>query len=159
MQTPHGPMMIFVIVALATLSACGQRQQAPLPRAQEVAVITLQHQGLELTTELPGRTSPYLVSEFRPQANGIIQKRLFAEGTDIKAAQVSHLGIVVGTHSNSSAFFDEYQCRSDCAFRHNIKRDFAGHVMLPFDSRSRIGYEKCLEDCQQKSFNSEEESE
>jgi hypothetical protein len=69
------------------------------------------------------------------------------------------LGIVVGTHSNSGAFFNEYQCRSDCAFHYNIKRDFAGAVMLPFDSLSRIGYEKCLEDCQKKSFNSEEESE
>lgn len=158
MRKSQPSIVICFIVALVLLSACGQRQQAPLPRAREVAVITLQPQGLELTTELPGRTSAYLVSEFRPQVNGIIQKRLLAEGTDVKAAQVLHLGIVVGTHSNSSAFFNEYQCRSDCAFRHNIKRDFAGHVMLPFDSRSRIGYEKCLEDCQQKSFNSEEES-
>jgi membrane fusion protein (multidrug efflux system) len=34
---------------------------------------------------LPGRTSAYLVSEIRPQVNGIIQKRLFKEGSDVKA--------------------------------------------------------------------------
>jgi membrane fusion protein (multidrug efflux system) len=41
-----------------------------------------------LTTELPGRTSAYLVAEIRPQANGIIQKRLFEEGSDVRAGKV-----------------------------------------------------------------------
>ena len=41
-----------------------------------------------LTTELPGRTSAYFVAEIRPQVNGIIQKRLFDEGSDVKAGQV-----------------------------------------------------------------------
>jgi len=35
-----------------------------------------------LTTELPGRTSPCLVAEIRPQVNGLIQKRLFTEGAE-----------------------------------------------------------------------------
>jgi membrane fusion protein (multidrug efflux system) len=43
---------------------------------------------VELTTELPGRTSSYLVAEIRPQVNGIIQKRLFKEGSDVKAGQL-----------------------------------------------------------------------
>jgi membrane fusion protein (multidrug efflux system) len=38
--------------------------------------------------ELPGRTSPYLIAEVRPQVGGIIQKRLFTEGSDVKAGQV-----------------------------------------------------------------------
>jgi len=41
-----------------------------------------------LTTELPGRTSGYLVSEIRPQVSGLIQKRLFAEGSDVKTGDV-----------------------------------------------------------------------
>ena len=45
-------------------------------------------QQVELTTELPGRTSPHLVAEIRPQVNGIIQKRLFREGADVKAGQL-----------------------------------------------------------------------
>jgi membrane fusion protein (multidrug efflux system) len=41
-----------------------------------------------LTTELPGRTEPYLIAEVRPQVNGIIQKRLFTEGGQIEAGQL-----------------------------------------------------------------------
>ncbi len=41
-----------------------------------------------MTTELTGRTSASLVAEVRPQVGGIIQKRLFTEGTDVKAGQV-----------------------------------------------------------------------
>jgi len=45
-------------------------------------------ESVALTTELPGRTSAYLVAEIRPQVNGIIQKRLFAEGSHVRAGQV-----------------------------------------------------------------------
>jgi len=41
-----------------------------------------------MTTELAGRTSANRVAEVRPQVGGIIQKRLFAEGVDVKAGQV-----------------------------------------------------------------------
>jgi len=50
--------------------------------------VTVQPERVVLTTELPGRTSAYFVAEIRPQVNGIIQKRLFDEGSDIKAGQV-----------------------------------------------------------------------
>jgi membrane fusion protein (multidrug efflux system) len=53
----------------------------------EVAVVTVRPQPVLLSTELPGRTSPYMVAEIRPQANGIIQKRLFREGSDVRAGQ------------------------------------------------------------------------
>ena len=41
-----------------------------------------------LTTELPGRTSAYLIAEVRPQVSGIIQERLFVEGSDVEAGEV-----------------------------------------------------------------------
>jgi membrane fusion protein (multidrug efflux system) len=41
-----------------------------------------------LTTELSGRTSPQLLAEVRPQVGGIIQKRLFTEGSEVRAGQV-----------------------------------------------------------------------
>jgi membrane fusion protein (multidrug efflux system) len=53
-----------------------------------VATVTVRPQQVGLTTELPGRTSAYLVAEIRPQVNGLIQKRLFTEGSNIKADQV-----------------------------------------------------------------------
>jgi membrane fusion protein, multidrug efflux system len=53
-----------------------------------VSVVTLQAAPVELTTELPGRTSPFEVSDVRPQVGGIITARLFKEGDDVKAGQV-----------------------------------------------------------------------
>ena len=60
----------------------------PQDRTPEVAVVTVKPQSVVLTTELPGRTSPYMLAEIRPQVNGLIQKRLFEEGSDVKAGQV-----------------------------------------------------------------------
>ena len=65
-----------------------QTQSQPHPSIQEVAVITISTQSVTLTTELPGRTSPFMVAEIRPQVNGLIQKRLFTEGADVKAGDV-----------------------------------------------------------------------
>ncbi len=50
--------------------------------------MTVQTERVVLTTELPGRTSAYSMAEIRPQVGGIIQKRLFEEGAEIKAGQV-----------------------------------------------------------------------
>jgi membrane fusion protein (multidrug efflux system) len=66
----------------------GRGRQATGPPKPEVAVVTIQPRPVELTTELPGRTSPYRVAEIRPQVNGIIKKRLFKEGSDVKAGQL-----------------------------------------------------------------------
>jgi membrane fusion protein, multidrug efflux system len=69
------------------LTACNRQPHAPPPPAPEVATVTVVQQKLLLTTEIPGRTSPYLIAEIRPQVNGIIQKRLFTEGSDVQAGQ------------------------------------------------------------------------
>jgi membrane fusion protein (multidrug efflux system) len=78
--------------AMLTLSACDKPQaaqgQQPATQITEVGVITLKPQRVTLTTELPGRVSAFMVSEVRPQVGGIIQKRLFEEGSDVKAGQV-----------------------------------------------------------------------
>ena len=76
-------------VALATLlSGCNKEEAtAPAAQAPQVGVVTLQPQAFTLTSELPGRTSAYRVAEVRPQVNGIILKRLFQEGSEVKAGQ------------------------------------------------------------------------
>ena len=66
----------------------GPGQKAAPSPVPEVATVTIQPQPVELTTDLPGRTSSYLVAEIRPQVNGIIKKRLFREGSDVKAGQL-----------------------------------------------------------------------
>lgn len=78
-----------VLTGFLILMGCGQQKAtggAPAPA--EVAAVTVKLEKVEITTELSGRTSSYLVAEIRPQANGLIQKRLFVEGSDVKAAQV-----------------------------------------------------------------------
>jgi membrane fusion protein (multidrug efflux system) len=71
------------------LAGCDRSTQSkappPLP---EVATVTVAPQSVVLTTELPGRTSAYMVAEIRPQVSGLILKRLFTEGSDIKAGEV-----------------------------------------------------------------------
>ena len=64
-----------------------QKSQSPAPIA-EVSAVTVQPQQVMLTTELPGRTSARLVAEIRPQVSGLIQKRLFTEGSYVKAGQM-----------------------------------------------------------------------
>jgi membrane fusion protein (multidrug efflux system) len=76
-----------LILGLIT-SGCGSQQAAPPPANPEVATVTINPERVVLTTELPGRISAYFVAEIRPQVNGIIQKRLFDEGSDVKAGQV-----------------------------------------------------------------------
>lgn len=60
-------------------------QAAQQPPA--VGVVTLKTESLKISTELPGRTSAYRVAEVRPQVSGIILKRNFVEGSDVKAGQ------------------------------------------------------------------------
>ena len=70
------------------LSGCDRRQQSPPIPVPEVATVTLQTRKVMLTSELPGRTSAFRVAEIRPQISGLILKRLFTEGSDVKAGQV-----------------------------------------------------------------------
>lgn len=72
------------ISACDTGSDSASQQQQPAPK---VGIVTLSSQSYTLTSELPGRTAAYRVAEVRPQVNGIIQKRLFKEGSDVKANQ------------------------------------------------------------------------
>ncbi|NCC77746.1 MAG: efflux RND transporter periplasmic adaptor subunit [Clostridia bacterium] len=51
-------------------------------------VVTVQTQPVALSVELPGRTMPFRIAEVRPQVSGIIQKRLFTEGSEVKAGQL-----------------------------------------------------------------------
>src|ERR1700761_7888369 len=59
----------------------------PPPPPVAVKVVTLKTQSVSLTTDLPGRTVPYKVAEIRPQVNGLVLKRMFAEGSDVKEGQ------------------------------------------------------------------------
>jgi membrane fusion protein (multidrug efflux system) len=76
--------MLTVIV----LAGCSEAKQAlPAPQPPEVAVVTVNRGSVPVTTELPGRTSAYLVAQVRARVDGIVLKREFKEGSDVKANQ------------------------------------------------------------------------
>ena len=82
---------VFIIAILETglcTTGCGRPRMGPPSGVPEVAVVAIQPQPVALTTELPGRTTAYRVAEIRPQVNGLIQKRLFTEGSRVKAGEV-----------------------------------------------------------------------
>ncbi len=82
-------LVLLALLACPCLAGCNRQQEAPPPAAPpEVAVVTVEPQPVVLTSELPGRTAGYLVAEIRPQVNGLLQKRLFPEGSDVKAGDV-----------------------------------------------------------------------
>jgi len=77
-----------VLVAGLMAPACRSERADRQPALPEVAIVTVSPERAVLTTELPGRTYAYLVAEIRPQVTGIIQKRLFEEGSDVKAGNL-----------------------------------------------------------------------
>ncbi|HTU66675.1 MAG TPA: efflux RND transporter periplasmic adaptor subunit [Steroidobacteraceae bacterium] len=75
-----------VAAALLLLAACGKEQGGP-PPPPEVGVITIAARKVDIIDQLPGRTTAFRVAEVRPQVTGIVQKRLFSEGSEVKAGQ------------------------------------------------------------------------
>jgi len=79
---------VALLATLATLAGCGGAKQAtPAAQAPEVSVTTVQRGSVPVTTELPGRTSAYLVAQVRARVDGIVLKRNFTEGGEVKARQ------------------------------------------------------------------------
>jgi membrane fusion protein (multidrug efflux system) len=73
-----------LIILGALASGCKQQAAPPVAGPAEVAAVTIQPERTLLSTQLPGRTTAYLVAEIRPQVNGLIQSRNFTEGAYVK---------------------------------------------------------------------------
>lgn len=89
LRTPSGLASVAVLVALA-LAGCSRGAAGPAAAAgpapaPQVGVFEVKPSNVTLSTELPGRTSPHLIAEVRPQVGGIIRERNFEEGRDVKA--------------------------------------------------------------------------
>ncbi|MCA1921678.1 multidrug efflux RND transporter periplasmic adaptor subunit AcrA [Buttiauxella noackiae] len=77
---------ILMLSGSLVLTGCNDKEtKQSAPHTPEVGVVTLKSAPLQITTELPGRTSAYRIAEVRPQVSGIILKRNFEEGSEIKA--------------------------------------------------------------------------
>ena len=81
-------LVLLPLALSVALAACSSGDAAPAQQpVGAVTVVTLQSQAVTLTRELPGRTTPFLVAEVRPQVNGIVKRRLFTEGGLVTAGQ------------------------------------------------------------------------
>lgn len=75
------------LIILVMLGGCSGGEPAPEAVTPKVSVISIKPQSQVLTTELVGRTQAFMVAQIRPQVGGIVQRRLFVEGADVKVGQ------------------------------------------------------------------------
>ena len=102
------------ILAAAMLAACGKPPGGPPPAqgTPEVGVIKVEAQQVVFSTELPGRTVPFLIADVRPQVNGIIMARKFREGSEVKAGEALYQidpAIYKATHDSNIAALAKVQ--------------------------------------------------
>src|SRR5690606_28521487 len=71
MTIPFRPVLFPLVLGATLLAACSEAPgTAPAQSVPQVAVVTLTSEPVTLRRELPGRTTPYLVAEVRPQVSG-----------------------------------------------------------------------------------------
>jgi membrane fusion protein (multidrug efflux system) len=88
-STPFFRLASILAAAGLALAGCSKPPAAAPERPPtEVGVITVQPRHVAVVTELPGRLNAYRIAEVRARVAGILTKRLFTEGSDVKAGQV-----------------------------------------------------------------------
>jgi membrane fusion protein (multidrug efflux system) len=77
------------LVAGVLAAGCSRNDAKPAaaPQPKDVGVVTIKPERIAFNTELSGRTVAPVIAEIRPQVGGIVQKRLFNEGSQVKAGQ------------------------------------------------------------------------
>ena len=95
-RRPHrfshrAPLVLWLAVLSLLTAGCGKSGDSPSASASrppaQVGVVTVTQGDVALTTELPGRLEASRVAQVRARATGILQKRLFREGSDVKVGQ------------------------------------------------------------------------
>ncbi|WP_150298785.1 efflux RND transporter periplasmic adaptor subunit [Pseudomonas profundi] len=81
------PQRLILCLAPLFLVACDEEQTSPEPPPPTVSVVTVETQPVANVVEIPGRVEAIAVAEVRARVDGIIQKRLYEEGTDVEAGQ------------------------------------------------------------------------
>ncbi len=92
----QGLSVAAAVMLVGLLAACGDQGKgagqagaaAQTPPPPEVGVVTVQPGTVPLVTELPGRLEASRVAQVRARVAGVVQKRVFTEGTDVKAGQL-----------------------------------------------------------------------
>ncbi|WP_350615655.1 efflux RND transporter periplasmic adaptor subunit [Pseudomonas sp. HY7a-MNA-CIBAN-0227] len=79
---------VIALSVFSLLSGCSSDNTPSVAVVPEVSVVTLKTQTQVVHTELAGRTQAFMVAQVRPQVGGLVQRRLFVEGSEVKAGQV-----------------------------------------------------------------------
>lgn len=101
----HLTVLLFFVTPILT-SCDNKAKTPPPPMIPEVSVVSIKTEPVTLTTELPGRVSSYLIAEVRPQVSGVIKKRFFVEGSDVKEGDILYQidpSIYEATYLNAKA--------------------------------------------------------
>ena len=84
---PRRLRALFIMASALSLSACSGDAAPPTPPPPEVSIVRVAPTQMAVADELPGRVVAFRVAEIRPQVNGVIQRRLFEQGTEVRAGQ------------------------------------------------------------------------
>ena len=88
-SVPRSTTLACAALTIAVLGACGKKDTTPAaPPPPKVSVVTVAPASVTLTSELPGRTEASRIAEVRARTAGIVLKRVFQEGGDVKAGEV-----------------------------------------------------------------------
>jgi len=82
----HLRTLLLFVLGLAA-AACSSPDQSPQGQAIPVRTITVAEADIDNVLELPGRVEPVRVAEVRARVTGIVQQRLYEEGTDVGQGQ------------------------------------------------------------------------
>ena len=133
-----------LIAAALALAACGkgQQQQQQAPPPPEVGVVVAKAQAVPLTRDLVGRLSATRTADVRARVAGVLQKRLYTEGTDVKEgqpmfeidpaplkaalnAQMANLASAQATYTNNHVAADRARSVADKGLLSKTDRDNA----------------------------------
>jgi membrane fusion protein (multidrug efflux system) len=88
MQTARGHLFPVVVVLAAALTGCGKGDQGFTMPTPEVGVVVARSEPVQIQRDLVGRLSPTRASDVRARVPGVLLKRLYKEGTDVREGQV-----------------------------------------------------------------------
>lgn len=120
-----------LLLALSlNLIGCGDQTQSGQRPAQEIHVdtLTLTHSTLRLSTELPGRIAAFKEAEVRPQITGIIQSRLYEEGSYVKKGDI--LFQIDPTTYQSAVNSANAELKKSLSSERNAKKEMTRYDML-----------------------------
>ncbi|MCD9028431.1 efflux RND transporter periplasmic adaptor subunit [Luteimonas sp. BDR2-5] len=80
--------ILSLAVLVTALSACGQQQEQAAPPPPEVGVLTVQPTVVALQEELVGRLAPFRSADVRARVPGVLERRVYQEGSDVKEGDV-----------------------------------------------------------------------